>query len=97
MRLSHRLIGLIKGGIKKSYGDVRVILFGSRVDDSRKGGDIDLAVSTEIGLEEFKKNKVKFLSYLVRLGYDLDIDVVQYGSITDSLLKNEIEQNGIEL
>jgi uncharacterized protein len=97
MRLSHRLIVLIKGGIKKSFGDVSVILFGSRVDDTRKGGDIDLAINTEIGLEAFKKNKVKFLSYLVRLGYDLDIDIVQYGSITDSLLKNEIEQNGIEL
>ena len=47
MRLSKREIEVILQVAEDIYGtDVKVYLFGSRVDDSRRGGDIDLLVRT---------------------------------------------------
>ena len=45
MRLTHRQKQAICESEKKYFGaDVRVWLFGSRVDDNSKGGDIDLYI-----------------------------------------------------
>ena len=45
MRLSPEDAGIIRRQVGKVFGhDARVWLFGSRVDDSRRGGDIDLYV-----------------------------------------------------
>ena len=50
MRLSKREIEAILQVAEDIYGtDVKVYLFGSRVDDSRRGGDIDLLVRTTSG------------------------------------------------
>jgi hypothetical protein len=42
MRLSSDHIKIIKKATQEIYGDARVWLFDSRVDDNKKGGDIDL-------------------------------------------------------
>jgi predicted nucleotidyltransferase len=45
MRLSAHERDVIREAAAEVFGpDVRVMLFGSRVDDSRRGGDIDLFV-----------------------------------------------------
>nr|MBS0022444.1 nucleotidyltransferase domain-containing protein [Gammaproteobacteria bacterium] len=47
MRLSEREIDAIRRAAREHFGqDVRVWLFGSRIDDTLKGGDIDLLVET---------------------------------------------------
>jgi predicted nucleotidyltransferase len=47
MRLSSHQIATIKTTVEASWGsDVQVTLFGSRVHDERKGGDIDLFLET---------------------------------------------------
>ncbi len=57
MRLERWEIEEIKKAAELIFGkDVKVILFGSRVDDNKKGGDIDLYVITENPTYEKKKN-----------------------------------------
>ena len=47
MRLSHHEQSAIKGVLSKFDPSGKVYLFGSRVDDQRRGGDIDLLFETE--------------------------------------------------
>jgi predicted nucleotidyltransferase len=48
MRLSPDQLRAIKTLIEREFdADTRIWLFGSRVDDSRRGGDIDLYIETE--------------------------------------------------
>ncbi|HET9113451.1 MAG TPA: nucleotidyltransferase domain-containing protein [Burkholderiales bacterium] len=48
MRLTETQRSLIKSAVARIIGpDSKVWLFGSRVDDSKRGGDIDLLVETE--------------------------------------------------
>lgn len=44
MRLEEFEIQSIKGSIKKYLPDAEIYLYGSRVDDSKRGGDIDLLI-----------------------------------------------------
>ncbi len=96
MRLSKRIINILQDNITKSFGNVNIYLFGSRTDDSKKGGDIDLAIDTNISKEEFRKKKSLFLSLLVRIDFDYKIDIVNFNT-KDKLLYNEIQQNNIKI
>lgn len=96
MRLERRVINKIKNAINDSFGNVDTYLFGSRVDDQKKGGDIDIAVDTSITGNEFRKKKIKFLANLFRQDFHLKIDIVNYNT-QDTLLKQQINQNCIKL
>ncbi len=96
MRLSERLRALIKSGIIHSFGDVEIYLFGSRTDDSLRGGDIDIAIKTDLPRTLFRRKKAEFFAYLIRRGYDLKIDLVPYNR-DDPLLFEEISKNKILL
>ena len=96
MRLSNRIINILQENIKKSFGDVNIYLFGSRTDDNKKGGDIDIAIDTNLSRQDFRKKKSLFLAYLIRIDFSYDIDVVNYNT-NDELLYNEIRKNNIKL
>ena len=74
MRLKKWEIDIIKNSAKEVFGDeVIVKLFGSRIDDNKKGGDIDLYVITKNNSFE---NQRKFWSLLqIRLG-EQKIDII---------------------
>jgi predicted nucleotidyltransferase len=70
MRLSINQINTIKTTAQSVWGsNVQVILFGSRVHDSRKGGDIDLYLETD------RPNLMTTISCKILLEEQLDIPV----------------------
>ncbi len=91
MRVSPYLKDEIKNASKVAFGESDLILFGSRVDESKKGGDFDIAVVADISQESFKKGKVEFFKYLFLKDLDLPIDLVLY-SKANELLKEEIDK-----
>ncbi|HCM26025.1 MAG: hypothetical protein A2Z99_03750 [Treponema sp. GWB1_62_6] len=97
MRLPERLRDPIRTALMDMFGDVPVYLFGSRADDTKKGGDIDLAVATEMEKAEFRSKRIKFIAKMTRKNFEIQIDVVQLADRTDPLLKNEILSTGILL
>jgi len=96
MRLSKRVITILKDNIKKSFGDVNVYLFGSRIDDNKKGGDIDLAIDANLSTQEFRRKKFLFLAMLMKNDFDYKIDIVNFNT-KDELLHNEILHNSIKI
>ena len=48
MRLSDFEISAIRKTVSERDVDARVYLFGSRVDDARRGGDIDLLIMSDL-------------------------------------------------
>jgi len=96
MRLSEFQINSIKEIAKEIFGDVRVILFGSRVDDNLKGGDIDLYLI--LNQQPHFLDKPKFLSKLKRKIGEQKIDVViDYPERKKNLIDKEALKKGIEL
>jgi predicted nucleotidyltransferase len=76
MRIDKNQIKIIKQSAEAYFGEhAMVYLFGSRVQDNLKGGDIDLLVSTDEDKMTFK-NKVLFLVDLKKHLGDQKIDVV---------------------
>ena len=91
MRVSTYLQNEIVTVAEHAFGECELVLFGSRLDENKKGGDFDIAVKKEITTEAFKKAKVAFFKHLLLKDLDLPIDLVLY-SKANKLLKNEIDK-----
>lgn len=63
MRLSTKEINLIKNKVKTIFGETVIYLFGSRIDDTKEGGDIDLYIIPNVKDDLFKK-KIKIKTVL---------------------------------
>ena len=95
MRLSKRYIEVIKKYFKEFFENGEIYLFGSRVDDSKKGGDIDLYLEVKDQSNLFEK-KLKFLSRVKKELGDQKIDVV-FNTDSSRLIEKEALQWGIKL
>ena len=94
MRLASWEVREIKKAAKLLFGErVKVILFGSRVDDNKKGGDIDLYVITDNPSYE-KKGKF-WIELQERLG-EQKIDVILSEDSSRSIEKTALKE-GVEL
>ena len=95
MRLSKREIEAILQVAEDIYGtDVKVYLFGSRVDDSRRGGDIDLLVRTTSARKGIL-DRVRMAARIKSLIGDQKIDII--GEYEDNQVVREALKNGILL
>lgn len=74
MRLSQKYIDIIKSTIADRVENATIFLFGSRVDDSKKGGDIDLFVQTTQPLT--LKEELEILARLEMNGIRRKIDLI---------------------
>ncbi|KAF0238180.1 MAG: DNA polymerase subunit [Prolixibacteraceae bacterium] len=77
MRLTQFQIATINKLAKKHFGhDISVYLFGSRTDDRKKGGDIDLFINHSDEESLTMEAKIRFLAELKAEIGDRKIDVV---------------------
>ncbi|MEW6606160.1 MAG: nucleotidyltransferase domain-containing protein [bacterium] len=76
MRIKEEILKLIKELAIKYFGkDCEVAIFGSRIDNTKRGGDIDIYIETSIA-PEIIEAKARFLANLeIALG-DQKIDLV---------------------
>ncbi len=97
MRIRKEHIANIKEIARNNFGkDVQIYLFGSRVDDSKKGGDIDLYIETKISEELFDK-KIKMLSALYKTIGEQKIDLIINNFTRDKLIYKVAKQEGVLL
>ncbi|SFV70682.1 hypothetical protein MNB_SM-5-501 [hydrothermal vent metagenome] len=95
MRLNKNYIKVIKKSFDEVFNKGEIYLFGSRVDDSKKGGDIDLYLIVEDKIDIFKK-KIKFLAKIKRELGEQKIDVI-FNIDENRLIEQEARQWGIKL
>ncbi len=78
MRLTPTQAETIRETARRCFGeDVEVWLFGSRVDDTRRGGDIDLYIETDLATAEASWDaERRFLGALYLALGEQKIDVV---------------------
>ena len=60
MRLNDKDLEFIKKTIKKYIKDAKIYLFGSIIEDNKKGGDIDIFIITSQQIDFKTKVKIKF-------------------------------------
>ncbi len=95
MRLSNKYKEVIKKHFYDIFGGNEIYLFGSRVDDDKKGGDIDLYLIVKNHENLFAK-KIKFLARVKRELGDQKIDIV-FNKDKTRLIEQEAIKWGIKL
>ena len=94
MRLKQWEVNTIIKNAKKIFGDdVKVYLFGSRIDDSKRGGDIDLYVESDD--VSYEKQRKFWISLQIGLG-EQKIDII-YNENPDREIEKVAKNTGIEL
>lgn len=95
MRLQSKEIQTIIQVAKEIYGEgVKIYLFGSRLNDEKRGGDIDLLVRTE-GEKRNVLARIRMIARLKQYLGDRKIDII--GDHEDSPVVYEALKNGIQL
>jgi len=96
MRLSQAQVHAIEQVFQTVFLHGEVILFGSRVDDQKKGGDIDLFVQPATPMSDLFARKIRFLRALKNKIGEQKIDLV-LAPFAPEELKCEIKRTGILL
>ncbi len=99
MRLTPQQIASIKQTAQTVLGEgARVTLFGSRVDDAKKGGDIDLLFETDQRVSNRATTVAAIYLALIRQLGDRKIDILLKDSATPLAPVLDIaRQTGIQL
>lgn len=96
MRLTTEEREQIKQQVNLVFGEgSRILLFGSRVDDKKKGGDIDLFIEPQRLCNEFEQ-KIDLLTKLQLVLGDQKIDII-LAKDADRLVEQEARKNGVPL
>jgi predicted nucleotidyltransferase len=84
-----------KANFFKIFNEGAIYIFGSRVDVSLKGGDIDLYIQVK-NQENILEKKIKFLARLKEKIGDQKIDVI-VSKDSSRVIEQEALKNGIKL
>lgn len=99
MRLSEYEQKTIKRTAGQIFGkEAKIYLFGSRVNDNLRGGDIDIYIEVSSGVENLLEKKIRFLVALDKAIGEQKIDVViNNGLRDDKLIYQQAKSNGVQL
>jgi len=95
MRLSKEKADFIRENLKKCIAGAEVYLFGSRVDDTEKGGDIDILIIGDRKLTLNEKIDVK-ISFYEKFG-EQKIDIVSFKKDEESSFRELALEKAVEL
>ena len=95
MRLNQQYISVIKQSFEDVFQSGEVYLFGSRIDDSKKRGDIDLYLILNNKINLFRK-KLKFLAKIKKVLGEQKIDII-FNINDNRLVEKEAKKWGIIL
>ena len=95
MRLTQKEIEAIKQVFLEVFEDGKIYLFGSRLDDGKRGGDIDLFIKTT-PQDKILNKKIRFLSLLKQKIGDQKIDVIISKDINRTI-EQEALHKGVKL
>ncbi len=91
MRLDKNDTNIILSTVESIFGNVKVYLFGSRLDEQKKGGDIDLFIVSEEKSNLFEK-KIKVISKLERTLHK-PIDIVLHKNFEREIEKEILKKS----
>jgi predicted nucleotidyltransferase len=100
MRITENEITAIKKLAQKIFGKGTIVyLFGSRIDNNKKGGDIDLFITNKEKSNLTISKKIEFLTVLKLIIGEQKIDVILDNSFTrqKKMFYRTITQQAVEL
>ncbi|QEP42803.1 nucleotidyltransferase domain-containing protein [Ectothiorhodospiraceae bacterium BW-2] len=99
MRLSNSQIELIKQTVTEMIDDEAIIiLFGSRVDDDLRGGDIDLLVLTDKCLPQRLALQLRLAATLIIKMEGIEVDLIlQDATVAETPFHQHAKQTGVLL
>ena len=98
MRITSLEQETIKLHVRKHFGmNADVYIFGSRVDNNRKGGDIDLYITTDMPASEIIRRKINLLVDLEKSIGEQKIDVVINNRTKQKPFYEIAEKEGVKL
>ena len=75
MRLLDKEISLLKNSLASISNEAKLYLFGSRIDDTKKGGDIDLlVVSDKLTKKDLRLLRIEFFKEFGEQKIDIILD-----------------------
>jgi uncharacterized protein len=95
MRIAQEQVNFLKTEIKKNVPDFKLVLFGSRVHDDQKGGDIDIMLLSRQKIERKTVRRIK-IAFFKRFG-EQKLDLVVYDPADPANFKNLALLEGVEL
>jgi len=94
MRLSENEINTIKSSVLALDQYARIYLFGSRIDDTKQGGDIDLLIESDIlTRQDLRKIRWQFFDCFGEQKMDLVLD----SGLDNQAFINMIKPTAIQL
>ena len=99
MRISPRTQTIIRETVSDIFGpEAQVLLFGSRLDDQARGGDIDLLIKLNHPDPESRRKELTLIARLQRRLGDQPIDVllIEPGDQLSAIQAQALEQ-GVQL
>lgn len=95
MRLNPEIVSFLKQLILGKIPGSTIYLFGSRVDDNARGGDIDLMILSEEPADKKTIRKIR-LAFIKKYGWR-KIDLVNFTYSNESTFRKLIDISSIRL